>query len=329
MNMKQWIADVIHSQRRIAIPIMTNPGIELTGKTVLEAVTDGNVHAEAIHALNARFPLVATTAIMDLTVEAEAFGCEINFSQNETPTVKRRLVCNKEEVERLTVPTLKAGRISQYLLANQLVSAAITDKPVFGGCIGPFSLAGRLFDMTELMMAIYTEPETVTLLLEKCTLYIILYVRAMKAVGNHGVIMAEPAAGLLSDDDCRQFSSYYVKQVVDMLQDDTFSVIFHNCGNRGHCTQAMLYTGAHGYHFGNAMNMVDALEACPKDVLVMGNLDPVGVFKMATPEQVRQTTQRLLEQTARHRNFVISSGCDVPHRTPLANVEAFFSTLPL
>lgn len=27
--------------------------------------------------------------------------------------------------------------------------------------------------------------------------------------------------------------------------------------------------------------MVEALKACPADVLVMGNLDPVGIFKMA------------------------------------------------
>jgi len=213
------------------------------------------------------------------------------------------------------------------LLANQLTAAAITDKPVLGGCIGPYSLAGRLFDMTEIMMAIYTEPDTINLLLEKCTQFLTEYCRALKNAGADGVIIAEPAAGLLSDDDCRQYSSLYVKQIVDALQDDNFSVILHNCGNTGHCTQAMLYTGAHGYHFGNAMNMIDALETCPPDVLVMGNLDPVGVFKMSTPEQVKQSAMNLLEKTAGYKNFVLSSGCDVPPNTSLENVEAFYEAL--
>ena len=35
---------------------MTHPGIELVGSTVLKAVTDGQVHANAICALSERFP---------------------------------------------------------------------------------------------------------------------------------------------------------------------------------------------------------------------------------------------------------------------------------
>jgi len=327
INVKNWITEIINQPRRIAIPILTHPGIEMIGKTVLDAVTDGKVHAEAIKVLNNRYPSAASTVIMDLTVEAEAFGCVIDFSENEVPTVKHRLVSNFEEVQQLPVPSLSAGRVPQYLLANQLTAAAISGKPVLGGCIGPYSLAGRLFDMTEIMMAIYTEPETIHLLLEKCTQFLTEYCHALKDAGADGVIIAEPAAGLLSNDDCLQYSSHYVKQIIDILQDDNFSVILHNCGNTGHCTQAMLCTGAHGYHFGNAMNMIDALEICPPDVLVMGNLDPVSVFKMSTPEQVKQSAMNLLEKTAGYKNFVLSSGCDVPPQTSLENVAAFYEAL--
>ena len=327
MNMKSWITEVISNPKRIAIPIMTHPGIEMIGKSVQDAVTDGKIHAEAITTLNERYPSAATTVIMDLTVEAEAFGCVVNFSRDEVPAVSHRLVSSFEEVQQLPVPSLSSARVPEYLLANQLAAASITDKPVFGGCIGPYSLAGRLFDMTEIMIAIYTEPDTIRLLLEKCTQFLTEYCRALKAAGVNGMVIAEPAAGLLSNDDCMQHSSLYVKQIIDALQDDSFSVFLHNCGNTGQCTQAMLYTGAHGYHFGNAMNMTEALEICPRDVLVMGNLDPVGVFKMSTSEQVKQSVKSLLEQTAGYRNYVLSSGCDVPPHTSLENVEAFYEAL--
>ena len=325
--MKNWIREVINNPTRIAIPIMTHPGIEMLGKTVQDAVTDGKVHAAAIIALNERYPSAASTVIMDLTVEAEAFGSTVAFYPDEAPTVCQRLVRNFDEVQKLVVPSISSGRIPQYLLANQLVVAAIKDKPVLSGCIGPYSLAGRLFDMSEIMMAIYTEPDTVNLLLQKCTQFLIEYCRALKSVGANGVVVAEPAAGLLSNDDCMQFSSLYVKQIVDALQDDNFSIILHNCGNSGQCTQAMLFTEADGYHFGNSINMLEVLKICPSDVLVMGNLDPVGIFKISTPEQVKQSTKNLLEQTAGYRNFVLSSGCDVPPHTSLANVDAFYEAL--
>ena len=327
MNTTQWIESLIGERRCPVIPIMTHPGIELLGKRVIDAVTDGQVHFETIEALNRRFPQSdACTVIMDLTVEAEAFGAQLHMDDNEVPSVVGRLVSNLAEVEALEVPGLDKGRVPEYLKANRLAAQHI-GKPVFGGCIGPYSLAGRLFDMTEIMMAIYTEPETVNLLLDKCTQFLTAYCRAIKETGVAGVILAEPAAGLLPDDLCREYSSVYVRRIVEAVQDDSFAVILHNCGNTGHCTSAMVCVGAKGYHFGNQMDMKAALAACPADTLVMGNLDPVGVFKMATPQEVEQATDALLEACGSHANFVLSSGCDTPPQVPFDNIEAFYRSV--
>ena len=72
--MKKWIDGLMANPKRVAVPIMTHPGIDYIGKSVREAVTDGEVHAAAIKALADRYPSAASTVIMDLTVEAEAFG---------------------------------------------------------------------------------------------------------------------------------------------------------------------------------------------------------------------------------------------------------------
>jgi uroporphyrinogen decarboxylase len=322
--MKSWIDTILTSKQRIALPIMTHPGIEAIGKTVKEAVSDGQVHYEAIKSVAEQFAMPACTSIMDLTVEAEAFGATINLPDNEVPTVTGRLVSDAESIAALEVPSLDKGRVAAYLLANKLAAENITDKPVFSGCIGPFSLAGRLYDMSEIMVGIYIEPDAINQLLSKCTQFLIDYCQALKASGTQGVVMAEPAAGLLSNEDCQMYSSEYVKQIVEAVQDDNFTVILHNCGNTGHCTEAMVATGARALHFGNKIDMVQALNDCPADVMVMGNLDPVGVFKMGTPDEVYAQTKELLEKTANYANFVISSGCDIPPHASNANIEAFF-----
>ncbi len=306
---------------------MTHPGIELIGSTVWKAVTDGQTHADAICALNEAFPADAVTAIMDLTVEAEAFGAEIRFSENEIPNVIGRRVQDADEVAALEVPSLDKGRIREYLKANRIVAYRIQDKPVYGGCIGPFSLAGRLFDLSELMMAMYIEPDTVTQLLDKCTAFLTTYVLAMKEAGINGVIMAEPAAGLVSNDDCYLYSSAYVRQIIDAVQDDRFNVILHNCGNTGHCTDAMVRSGASAIHVGNRADMVEVLKSCPAALPVMGNIDPVGVLQQASPEQVYTAVSSLLEKTASYDNYILSSGCDVPPHTPIDNIKAFYRAL--
>ena len=313
--------------RRKVIPLMTHPGIEMCGYTVRQAVTDGTVHAEAVMKLNERFPADATTAIMDLTVEAEAFGAQVVFEENSIPTVIGRLVSDYESVSALEIPTLDRGRVSEYLKADILIAKNITDKPVYAGCVGPFSLAGRLFDLSEMMMAMYIEPETVSLLLEKCTAFLVEYLKAIKATGVDGVFVAEPAAGLTSGEDCSAFSSKYVKRMVEAVQDESFTLILHNCGNTGHCTSAMVETGAGGLHFGNKVDMVDALESCPLDRLVMGNIDPVGIMKMSSPSELKNSVRELLVRTSGYPNFILSTGCDVPPGVPEENIRAFYEAV--
>lgn len=327
LSMKAWIGEIIQKKEVVAMPIMTHPGIEMIGKSVRDAVTDGQVHYAAIKALCEKYPSAAATVIMDLTVEAEAFGAEIVFPENEVPSVTGRLLTDEASIERLEVPALNKGRVAQYLKANMLSAKTITDRPVFAGCIGPYSLAGRLYDMSEIMMLIYINPEAAGMLLRKCTDFIIRYCMALKATGVNGVVMAEPAAGLLSNDDCMQYSSLFIKEIVEKVQDDNFIIVLHNCGNTGHCTQAMVATGAAAYHFGNKINMVDALREVPAEALAMGNLDPVSLFKSATPEAMRKATLDLLEATKAYPNFVLSSGCDTPPHTPFENIDAFFAAL--
>ena len=147
----------LNRNKRYAIPIMTHPGIELIEKTVKAAVTDGQTHADAIIALSENTPSDAATVIMDLTVEAEAFGAKLHFSENDVPSVAERLLHDRNEVENLRIPDTDTARIPEYLKANRLAAERINDRPVFAGCIGPYSLAGRLYDMSEMMMAIYVE----------------------------------------------------------------------------------------------------------------------------------------------------------------------------
>lgn len=323
--MNNTISQLLTSANVPVMPIMTHPGIELINKKVIDAVKDGSVHYQAVMALRKRFPLsVASTTIMDLSVEAEAFGADIVFDDNEVPTVSGRLLTSAADVEALQIPTLDAKRVPEYLKANRFAAAEL-DVPLFGGCIGPFSLAGRLYDMTELMMAMYIEPDTANLLLDKCTQFILEYCKQIKASGSAGVVMAEPAAGLLSNDDCQAYSSRFVKTIVDAVQDDNFVVMLHNCGNTGQCTKAMIETGAAALHFGNKIDMAQVLAEVPSDIVVSGNIDPVEVMKFGTPQQVTDAAKSLLALAEKHNNFILSTGCDVPPETPFENIESLFN----
>ena len=79
------------------------------------------MHFEAIKALSDRYPSSVCTVIMDLTVEAEAFGASVEFYKNDIPTVIGRLLPDMQAVERFRNSRLwgKVDSLST-LLANQL-----------------------------------------------------------------------------------------------------------------------------------------------------------------------------------------------------------------
>ena len=326
-NMDAWIAGVLSAPERQAMPIMTYPGLALTGSNVMDVISNGEKLFACMQALARTYPSLASLTLMDLSVEAEAFGCPIRYSNEDVPTVTAPIIENLESARNLAVPQVGAGRTGAYLEAARLAARQIKDRPVFGGLIGPLSLTVRLRDMNQVLLDLMIEPELIHAVLEKTTEFLTRYALAFKRAGANGVVIAEPAAGLLSAAHCDEFSSVYVRRIVEAVQDENFIVILHNCGRTVELVPSLVSTGARALHFGNAVDMKDILPQVPAGVLAMGNIDPAGVLRHGSPESVRQTTEALLEKAANYKNFVLSSGCDVPPGTPLDNIDAFYETL--
>ena len=326
-DMKKWMQDCINAPTKKAMPILSFPGIQLTGHTVDEMVRSGHLQAVCMEAIARKFNTAAAFSLMDLSVEAEAFGSPIHYSGDEVPTVTAALIHDEEEAEALQIPDVGAGRTGECVSGIREVSSLITDRPVLAGIIGPYSLAGRLLDMTEIMILCYEEPEMVETVLDKATEFLVKYAQAFKDAGANGIAIAEPAAGLLSPGLIEVFSTPYVKRICEAVEDDSFMVLYHNCGNVIPLLENIKEIGAGGYSFGNAVDLEEALKVIPEDSIVIGNIDPAGIIRNGTPEQIRKETLLLMERCCKYPNFVIASGCDIPPMTPLKNIEAFFQAV--
>lgn len=324
--MDEWLKQIRIKKNKRAMPVLTFPAIQLLNTSVEKLISDSNLQSEALKLINQRCHPLAIMGFMDLSVEAEAFGANIRFSEDEVPTVVGSIIKSEEDAINLKVPKVGAKRTRIYLDAMKKAKQEIKDCPVFAGCIGPFSLAGRLLGVSEAMISCYDEPEMVHLVLKKATEFLINYLQAYKDLGIDGVFMAEPLAGILSPNLCDEFSSRYVKEIVSALDDDSFFVAYHNCGNNTlKMVDTILSTGCRLYHFGNAISIEQMLKLMPKDVMVMGNIDPVSL-KDASKEDVIAATNALLEAVGDVDNFVISSGCDIPPLARWENIDAFMKT---
>lgn len=323
-NMDEWLAAQSGQERKKPLPILSFPGTQLIGKNVEQLVKDGELQAACMKAVAERFGAGAAFSLMDLSVEAEAFGAKVIYSPDEIPTIHGAMIREEEEAEALRIPQVGAGRTGECIRGIRRACEQITDRPVFAGIIGPYSLAGRLLDMTEIMILCRTDPEMVETVLQKATVFLTAYARALKEAGANGIVMAEPAAGLLSPDLITEFSNPYVERIRAAVEDEACLFIYHNCGTVLPLYRELADMNIRAYSFGNAIDLEEMLKQFPPDRLILGNIDPVGVLRKGDPEKVSHETKALLERCSKYPNFVLSSGCDIPPQTPMENLEAFF-----
>lgn len=336
MNMDQWTEDLLKAPVKRAMPVLSFPSIQLLNITVRDLIGSSELQAKGMKAVADRTPnACAALSLMDLSLEAECFGAAIHVSDDEVPTVVSPVLSveleeeeRMEQAKQMKIPEVGAGRTQIYIDAIKKAKTLITDRPILAGVIGPFSLAGRLVDVTNSLIYCYDEPEMMHVVLEKTTNFIINYILAYKEAGADGVVIAEPLGGLLSPALAREFSGDYCKQIVDATRDESFAVIYHNCGNTTPVTLDSIFSnGANAFHFGNAVDMAAILEKAPEDSICMGNVDPAGEFRNGTPESIRTATLDIMKQCCGYKNFVISSGCDIPPLSSWDNIDAFFAAV--
>lgn len=327
MNMKQWIADTINSPVKKAMPVLSFPAIQKMDITVKDLISSSDLQARGMQIVAESTDASASVSLMDLSVEAECFGSTIRVSDEEVPTVIGSVVNTEEEADALEIPEIGAGRTSIYIEAIEKAAKLIEDRPILAGAIGPFSLAGRLMDVSETMIYCYEEPDMVHTVLEKVTEFIIKYCLEYKRVGANGIVLAEPLAGLLSPSLAEEFSADYVKKIVDAVQDDEFIIVYHNCGN---CTiqqiDSIIATGCPLLHFGNAIDMAEMMPHIPAHIAAAGNVDPAGQFRNGTTESIKAATKEIMDKCCKYPNFIISSGCDIPPLSKWENINAFFKS---
>ena len=139
---------------------------------------------------------------------AEAFGVQIRVTSEEVPTVCGALLHTPQDADALKIPATGSGRTALYLDAIRSCSTHIQNRPVIAGMIGPFSLAGRLMDMTEIMINCYVEPNMVHTTLQKATEFLINCAHAFRQAG---ILIAEPASrrtplSLANSSCCQAYS---------------------------------------------------------------------------------------------------------------------------
>ena len=99
-DMKKWVEELKNTKEKKGFLVLSFPAIQKMGITVKELVSSSDLQAEAMKIVADSTPeALASVSMMDLSLEAEAFGSSVRFADDEVPTIIGSIVNSEEEAE--------------------------------------------------------------------------------------------------------------------------------------------------------------------------------------------------------------------------------------
>jgi uroporphyrinogen decarboxylase len=98
--------------------------------------------------------------------------------------------------------------------------------------------------------------------------------------------------------------------------------VLHICGDTNHLIAEMEKAGSDGLSLDKQVDFPSAYDALQGDTVLIGNIDPVSVMAFDDADSVKRKSKGLLDAMGERKNFILSTGCDVPPNAPIANIRA-------
>jgi uroporphyrinogen decarboxylase len=304
----------------VVAPLLGYPGARLTGTTLRQNLTDAAVHADTVARLWQEYRQDVVFPMMDLAVEAGALGLSVRLADEESPTVEEHPVRVQADLERFRGADVLADRRLQSFLQTLRSLRTQVDAVRGAYVVGPFTLAGLLMGAAQIARATLRERDLALALVRMTADVVRTYAEACQEAGAETIAFLEPTAVMLSP---AAFATFSGDPIAGILRDLRVPAILHICGDSKHLVPAMCATGAAGLSLDSRVDLALVAAAVPADVVLIGNVDPVAVMGTADPQRVVDAVRDLRRRMAPYRNFILSTGCDLPVETPLVNVAAF------
>lgn len=329
-NLYQQVRLAYERGRRLVAPLMGFPGIPLTRSTIKLAQQNYGEHYRVIAKIVETFGPDLVFPLMDLSVEANATGRYTIFPKDESATVPKESF-SMEELERLqAVDIQKDTRLFGYVKTVRMMNERLPAHVVRGAYVtGPYTLAGLIMGSDDAALATLLNSDNLHRLVRFATDTIRQYAGYFMDVGAELICVLEPSAMMLGPKQFAEFSRDYVKEIAADCHSRGVSSVYHVCGNSMHVIDRMVESGVDGISIDSAESGVDigkVIQSVPPDVVVVGNMNPVGTILNGFPSEVEQEAAELLRIMDAYPNYILSTGCDLPQNVPSENILALMQT---
>ncbi|MDI9609417.1 MAG: MtaA/CmuA family methyltransferase [Candidatus Verstraetearchaeota archaeon] len=255
----------------------------------------------------------------DLCVEAEAFGCKINWGRiDRHPSVETHAF---NDLKDLKIPEniVETGRFPLKHKVEEMLRREYGDYlPVINQVTGPFTVAGHIFGIEKFCIWTKKRPleEVKEALMHISEMNIDDCKKALQS-GADVVCIADPSA--TSDILSPQFfRDVMVPVYQNMARKIGAPVVLHICGNTSAYLPYIADTGFDAFSIDAQVDPAFAKAVVGDKIAIVGGVPTITALLFGTPQKVREAAIDAIRKGV----DVLMPSCGIPPRTPTANFKA-------
>jgi len=217
----------------------------------------------------------------------------------------------------------KAGRIPIVVEAIHLLKEDVGDQVAVGAWVlGPFTLAGQIVELDDLIKMSVKNPEAVSKVLDTLDELLISLARIYRKAGADYLTVREMGAGedVLSP---RTFASVIQPHLERIFAAIESPKVLHICGETNIIVEHMARCRADAITVDQKNRLQESRDKVGPDTILMGNIDPFGVLVHGKPEEIEDTVKEIIASRA----DAVWPGCDIWPTVPRENMEAMVAAV--
>ncbi len=258
----------------------------------------------------------------DILVTGEAMGGDLSFAAGVGPKFANP-VRTQKDVDNLQTDVI--DRLQYVADAIKVIQQRLNGIiPLIGFAGAPFTVMSYLveggsskdFKLTKLML--HNEPEMAHQLLSKIATVTADYLNLQIEAGVNAVQIFDSWAQALAWDDYKEFSHYYIQQIISKLNRKDIPVISF-CKGSSVFAPLMAEAKPDVVSIDWNVDLLDIKKRLPAGVAVQGNLDPHILY--ADKKVIKDRIYRLFDRMKDEPGFIFNLGHGIMPDIPFDNVK--------
>lgn len=321
---KQILFDALKGKKTERVPWVPFVGCHggaLIGKKADEYLKSGDLMVQGTKEAIKQYKPDGIPVAFDLQIEAEAMGCQLQWSKDNPPAVVDHVLSNGKALSDLKIPDENSGRVPEILKAIRRLKKETNDVALYGLVTGPFTLALHLKG-TDIFMDMFDNPESVKELVHFSNEIAKKMARMYIEAGCDVIAMVDPMTSQISPNAFREFVTPAATDFFDEIRSLNALSSFFVCGHAQKNIEAMCETRPDNVSIDENIPLDYVKKVCQKfGISFGGNLQLTVVLLMGSEDDAKRNAIECID-VGGDTGYILAPGCDLPYAVPPKNLKA-------